>query len=620
MIYIKNGSLSFGEQTLFNNLNVSIDRTYRVGLCGLNGAGKSTLLSAIAGKIQLDEGSISIDQSGSIAYMPQEVVLQSDRTILDEVLSANQAWWKLKTAYESLHEQSLADPTNQTLAERASHTSITYFETDPGALKAEALTILAGLGFDTQKTTSLVTSLSTGWKMRVVLAKLLFQKAAFYLFDEPTNHLDIVAQTWFLRFLQQNNFGFMMVCHEKKFLNHVCSHILALEQQAGTLYSGNYDAYIKQRNAHYERLEMAYVLQQKEIAAMEKTINRFRASASKAALAQSMIKKLAKIERIVLPQTVAKPSFSFPLLTKSARVVLTVNDCSYAYEHRTIFEHCSFALERGQKVAIVAPNGGGKTTLISMLQGKLHPQSGSFSWGEQVKTAFFAQDQLKTLSLEETVLANATKHANDYTTQGVRTLLGNFLFQGEDVFKLAKVLSGGERNRLGMAQVLLQNANTLVLDEPTNHLDITAKDILAQALIQFDGTILFVSHDQDFVNQVATHILELQPNRSLLFHGNYDAYVFQKQQAPPLNSAKIETSPSKSVPNKPNQKQEQPNKQALRVLEKSIIKVEDKIKRVQHSFLELTYNTPAFDQATKQLKQLEQELAELTTQWEQLIE
>lgn len=623
MIIIRRATIAFGQQNLFCDVSLTLSNKDKVGLFGLNGAGKSTLLKAIAGHVALDQGSITIDPSFTVAYMPQEVVLQSDRSIIDETLSADIEWWNAFQAVEQAKSALAFNPDNHELIQRYEKAYQEFFMYDPHHKRTEALKILAGLGFDTAAVDKPVASLSTGWKMRVVLAQLLFKKADFYLFDEPTNHLDIVAKEWFLRFLKNNGVGFLMVCHEKNFLNQLCSKICAIENGIATLYQGNYDAYVKQRDERFLTLHDQYIVQQKEIEQMEKTIARFRASASKASLAQSMIKKLAKIERIVLPSMPSKPNFSFPLFDKSARNVVSVSDLAFSYKERVIFHSISFTLERGQKLAIVAPNGAGKTTLIRLIQGILQPQKGTVVWGDGVKKAFFDQDQVASLALDKTVFENAYAASLNQTTQAIRTLLGNFLFKGDDVQKKAGVLSGGERNRLGMVRVLLQQANTLILDEPTNHLDIPSKDILCQALQRFEGTLLFVSHDQDFINQVATHVLELQCNRAILFTGNYDDYLLCKSSIKDENQQSTAFVNIKSIESEKNKKNsikvEKNNDQEIKKCEQRIAKLEKEIEQLSAQFADFEYGTFEFDQACTQLKKLEKERNSMIVEWESLI-
>jgi ATP-binding cassette, subfamily F, member 3 len=617
MILLNNIFLSFKQQTIFNGISAHINPKWRIGLYGLNGAGKSTLLKAIAGTQQLEKGSIIVEKGMTVAYMPQEVVLQSDRSILEETM---QTFTELMQAQETMHtlEMQLAhDKENLKLIDAYANACYALSFQEPEKKRAECERILRGLGFSQKQLSEPVNSLSVGWKMRIVLAQLLLKKADFYLFDEPTNHLDIVAKEWFLRFLKQSHAGFLLVCHEKQFLNALCNRIFALEHGNGTFYTGNYDTFMEQKEAKTEQLSAAFEQQQREIAQLEKTINRFK-SGTRAAQAKSMGKRLDKIERIVLPTESKKVSVSFGVPAPSGKQVLKVTDIGHSFGNKTIFKHCSFSIERGNKIAIVAPNGAGKTTLINIIMKKIIPTHGSLEWGNNVTCALFDQDQLQSLDLQKSVFENAMNVSHSVPTKNIRTILGSFLFDSEAVGKKAGVLSGGERNRLGMIRVLLQNANFLILDEPTNHLDIPSKEILLDALSHYEGTILFVSHDQDFVNRLATHILELTAEKSVLFHGSYDDYIYQKEHVIIKNDTQPQLSTTESKDITVKKHNTDSSKFAL-VLEKKITKIEFDIKKIENDFETLTYGTPEFEQAKDRLVKLQKELAETVHEWEGLI-
>lgn len=620
MILIRNLSLSFNAQTIFNNININFSKKQKIGLFGLNGAGKSTLLRIISGIPMGQSGSISISKDFKVGYLPQEVTLESAKSIFDETMSVFSALEKVQNRLKEI-EPNLND--NAALIAEYAELCEQLKTEEPEKKRAECEKMLFGLGFSREKLQEPVSSLSTGWKMRIVLAKLLLQNADFYLFDEPTNHLDMVAKEWFLQFLKTQHFGFLLVCHEKYFLNQLCTQILELERGNATLYSGNYDTYIAQKNAKLEQLMAAYEAQQREIKEREATINRFRASASKAKMAQSMIKQLEKIERIEVPPSAKKVAFHFPVIKQSNKIVLAVKDLDFSYENKLIFQHCSFNVERGNRMAIVAPNGGGKTTLIKIISGKLQKQHGSISIGDLVSTAIFDQDQRFSLSGQETVLENAQKAAYLASQEKIRGLLGAFLFDKEAISKKASVLSGGEQNRLGMVQVLLQNANFLILDEPTNHLDIPSKEVLIRALQNYEGTILFVSHDHDFINQLATHILELQQNGSTVYHCNYENYLYQKkikenQIKDEKNTKKEEIPTSSHVGKQETKVFANQHKKQQKDIENRIDQIEKRIKKTESSFLTLKYGTPDFQKAQEQLTQDKKKVAELTAAWENL--
>jgi ATP-binding cassette subfamily F protein 3 len=613
MISIRNLRLSYGDQPIFNDISCIIQESDRIGLFGLNGSGKSTLLKAIAGNQKVDGGTIAIVKGKTFAYLPQEVVLASEKSIIDQTMTAFEGLQELLTRLHHIEQELEHNPSNQELIDIYAQLCQQKELMEPEQKRAEAQRILCGLGFTIPQLDQSVQTLSVGWKMRVILATLLLKHADFYLFDEPTNHLDIVAKEWFLSFLEESSFGFMLVCHEKRFLNRLCSGIIELERGTATFYTGNYDDYVKQKAEALARLEASYKNQQRTLKQMQATIDRFRASASKARMAQSMIKKVEKIERITLPPDHKKIMFHFAPLEQSGRIVLTAKDLSYHFGTKHIFSNATFTIERGNKVAIVAANGVGKTTLLNIISGRLPLQTGTLSFGYKVTTAVFDQDQTASLNLSHTVFENAYAHAGNTTEQTVRSMLGSFLFTNEAVNKKASVLSGGERNRLGMVKVLLQNANFLMLDEPTNHLDIPSKDILLAAL-----QALFVSHDHDFVNQLATHIVELTPQGTFFYHGNYDAYIYQKKAAASVSAPSIESAQSQTFLAKKSPTQTYEMRKHIRSLEQKIEKIEREIQKIQESFADLIYGSILFNQATTQLQNLQKEHEQLLHEWERL--
>lgn len=618
MIIIRNLNLAFGEQALFSDISCTIQGTDRIGLFGLNGSGKSTLLKIVAGGHQYDSGTINIGKGKKIAYFPQEVVLASDKSIIEQTMTAFGELQAMQQQAADIEKQLAIDSSDMTLVDQYAQLCQQIQLYQPEQKRAAAQRVLNGLGFSTMQFDQPVKNLSVGWKMRVVLATLLLQEADFYLFDEPTNHLDIVAKEWFLDFIEQSSFGFILVCHEKRFLNRLCTQIMELERAKATFYAGDYDAYIRQKDESLVRLEAAYQQQQRELKQMQATIERFRASASKAAMAQSMIKKMEKIERISMPPNSRSITFQFPSLEQSGRVVLVVKNVAHQFGEKQIFNQVSYIIERGNKVAIVAANGVGKTTLLNIITGRFPVQVGSVEFGYKTSTAVFDQDQTASLNLSQTVFENAAYDTGMISEQAIRGMLGSFLFSSKATNKKASVLSGGERNRLGMVRVLLRNANMLLLDEPTNHLDIPSKDVLLRALQAYQGTILFVSHDHDFVNELASHIIELTPTGAIIYHGNYDEYIYQKKvaatQAAPSDN--IEQSKKKSEPVSATNMHDVHKK--VRSIEHRIEKMEKQIADLEVSFANLVYGSEAFHAASTKLHTLKSEHAQLLQEWEQL--
>lgn len=622
MIQAHNLCLSFGNQPIFDHISFIVNQHDRIGLVGRNGSGKTTLLKAIQEPVVLDDGSITIQSKKRIAYMPQEVVLLSNLSILDETFTTFAALHALQQEAHKI-EQILEKNPDEKSIDRYAALQEELAEYFPEILKAKTKKILMGLGFSVQQLDQPVSSLSVGWKMRIVLAKLLLQEADFYLFDEPTNHLDLQAKEWFLHFLKSAPFGFILICHERYFLDELCEKILELERGKATWYTGNYSQYEVKKEHDLELLEAAYAQQQKELQRKEATIERFRVSATKARMAQSMEKALDKIERIVPPPSQKNVRFSFPPVQQSGKSVIKVANVAQKFGEKTVFQNVTFEVLRGQKVALVAPNGVGKTTLFNLITGALPLQQGSVTFGHNVTCAIFAQDQNKALNLQKSILENIKELCPAVPEAKVRSFLGAFLFSNEDVHKKVAVLSGGEKNRVGMVSVLLQNTNLLLLDEPTNHLDIPSKEILLKALQEFGGTLVFVSHDRDFINDLATDIIELTPQGAHHYEGNYDAYIYHKQalQQTSVHHEPVAQKQKSQQENKPvaQHKQDFETEKKIKKLESKITKLEQQIATVSHSFADLQYGTPEFAAAHQKLQNLQKELQGAETEWEQLI-
>jgi ATP-binding cassette subfamily F protein 3 len=658
MIHLKSISLSYGDQVIFNDITATVDQHQRVGLIGRNGSGKSTLLKVIAGMIRLDKGSVQLAGSKKIAYMPQEVVLSSKKVVFEEAFSAfaelaqlQKESRKLEQQLENLSEKTTdntssnkntatAHDAHAALLDRYAQVSQALSAHNPTQATLKTEQVLTGLGFSTDQLKQPTNELSVGWQMRLVLAKLLLTQADFYLFDEPTNHLDIVAKDWFLQFLKDHECGFLLVCHDRYFLDQVCTHMFELELGKGTLFRGSFSAYEKHKELVMQQLEAAYEQQQREIRQKEALINRFRAKATKASMTQSMIKALDKIERITLPPAVKSITVTLAPAPRSVKTVLTVHDVSHTFAQKTIFTHAQIQIERGEKVALVAPNGVGKTTLFNIIAGKIPLQKGSVQLGAQVIPALFAQDQAKVLDGSKTILENVQQRCPKVYEQTIRSLLGSFLFGAQEIEKPVSVLSGGEKNRVGMVCVLLHHANFLLLDEPTNNLDIPSKEILLKALLQFDGTIFFVSHDHDFVNRLATRVIELSPTGTTSYHGNYQDYLYQKQYRSELEKSResreqesyqkahaptYEHRPAGSTENVPLSSQKEPRldgaqlfalRKQVKKLEIQIDKLEQEIAILEENFAHLTYGTPEFENSQKRLHEYKQKLETYLQEWE----
>ena len=620
MINGYNVCLEMIDQVIFDDISFVFDHDQRIGLVGRNGSGKSTLLKVIAGKQQLDNGAVSIQKSKTIAYLSQDVVLQSDKSIVEETYTSFSHIAGLLEEQKTIEAQLDSADDLDELLERYAIVCEKLLHIDQEGMRAEAKKVLMGLGFKSEQFDEPVATLSVGWKMRIVLAKLLLQKADFYLFDEPTNHLDIVAKEWFLQFLKRAPFGFVLVCHDRYFLNQLCTEIFEIERGKGKLYVGDYNQYETQKAHDEALLEMQYKNQQRDIKQKTETIERFKAKASKASMAQSMMKALDKVERITLPPKSPDINFNFPPIQQSGSVVLTIEGVAHSFGEKQIFKNVSFEVQKGQKIALVASNGVGKTTLFNLIAQKLPLNSGVVTVGYNVLSTVFDQDQTASLAMDKTILENITESCPKVVEQKIRAFSGSFLFTKDSINKKVGVLSGGEKNRVGMIKVLLQNANLLLLDEPTNHLDIQSKDILLTALQAYQGTILFVSHDQDFVNKLATDIVELSVDGAKEYQGNYELYLYQKQQEAQKNQ-----SPDMATPKKINNKKEQDviaqkkiilSSSEIKALEKTVQKIEHEISKTENSFAGLVFGSAQFDAAQKKLVDLKKELESALAAWE----
>ncbi|MFA6262829.1 MAG: ABC-F family ATP-binding cassette domain-containing protein [Candidatus Babeliales bacterium] len=622
MIQLKDLCLSFGQRAIFDHISYFVQPEQKIGLVGRNGSGKSTLLKAIAGQQGLDSGSVAMPKDFRCAYMAQDVVLVSHKTIVNEALCACEGFEQLIEQLDALEQKKANNSLSEQELDSYSALHCHLFEVGYDYKRSRAEKMLIGLGFKQEKLQDAVDTLSVGWKMRLVLAKLLLQDADFYLFDEPTNHLDLYAKDWFIDFLSNARFGFILVSHDEYFLDVVCDHIAEISMGKLTVYTGSYQTYIEQKEANRNLLEKKYIEQQKYIKKQQETIDRFRATASRASMVQSMIKALDKIERIELEHEQQDIRFSLPPTQRPGKIVLDCAHVGYAFGINTIFEHATFQIFRGRKVGLVAPNGMGKTTLLNVLMGKYTPTHGTISLGHNVTAAFFEQEQNKTLTPTNTVLEEV-ENACPSTEERMRArgLLGAFLFSGDDVYKKISVLSGGEKNRVAMVKILLQNANFLVLDEPTNHLDIASKNILLRALLQFDGTILFVSHDRSFLNGLATDIVELTSQRAFTYAGNYDEYLYHKKHMGTESSSTAVSHPVATTAGKQHQMARKYNDSTYRQLQKVIKKIETLEKHKVETirvFEEVAFGTKEYEDALARLQKIERDLALHTKTWEQL--
>jgi ATP-binding cassette, subfamily F, member 3 len=529
----------YGHKLLFEGADWLITPGSHVGLVGANGTGKSTVMKILAGLETLDYGSISRAKGISAGYLPQDGLTLSGRSIFAECMSVFDDLRAMEKEMEQLTQSmSELDHTGSEyadVADRYQKLEHEFRARDGYTLEAEVGKVLTGLGFHRNDWARQNEEFSGGWQMRIALAKLLLQKPNLLLLDEPTNHLDLEARNWLEEYLSSYPNAFVLISHDRYFLDVTVDRIIEIWNKKLHFYSGNYDQYLAAKTARKEQLESAYKTQRERIEQLEVFINRFRYQATKAKQVQSRIKELEKIERIEIPEEEKTVHFSFPQPKPSGRIVAEFTNVAKSYgesginEHR-VFANVDFMIERGERIALVGVNGAGKSTLIKLLAHEEPLTAGEYKLGHEVHADYFAQDQYKELDPEARILDDLGEISPSSTQTQLRSLLGCFLFSGDDVFKRIGVLSGGERNRYALLKMLLHPANFLLLDEPTNHLDMRAKDVLLEALMKYTGTVVFVSHDRYFIDKLATRVFEIGDGRVELYPGNYEDYLWRKQK------------------------------------------------------------------------------------------
>ena len=535
MIQLSSAGKQFGPKVLFEGLDWLLTPGDRVGLVGGNGTGKSTLLKVLAGLEPLDAGMLSTARGITQGYLPQDGLALAGCSVLEECLSVFGNLLEMEKELETLtHRMAELDPAGEEyawVAERYHALETEFHQRDGYSLEAQVGAVLNGLGFSREDQARPTQDFSGGWQMRIALAKLLLTKPNLLLLDEPTNHLDLEARNWLEQYLASYPHAFVLVSHDRYFLDVTVNKIVEIWNRRAWFYAGNYDHYLTQKDERKAQLEAAYKNQQERIHHLEVFINRFRYQATKARQVQSRIKELEKIERIELPPEEKTIHFSFPQPPASGRMVAEFKGVAKSYGPNEVFAGVHLVINRGDRVALVGVNGAGKSTLIKLLAGAESLTAGEIRLGHNVEADYFAQDQYKTLDPDARLIDDigmVAPAALSGQTQ-LRTLLGSFLFSDDEVFKRIGVLSGGERNRYALARMLLRPANFLLLDEPTNHLDLRAKDVLLEALRKFTGTVVFVSHDRYFIDKLATRVFEIGGGEVHDYPGNYEDYLWQKE-------------------------------------------------------------------------------------------
>jgi ATP-binding cassette subfamily F protein 3 len=545
MLTLQHAGKRFGPRVLFLEANWLIQNQEKTALVGANGTGKSTLMKILAGLETLDYGGLEKTRGISIGYLPQEGLQLAGRTVFEECLTVFDEFHEMEREIEQLAGQ-MAEFDHegaeyQSAAERYSLLQDRFHALDGYALDAQVGSVLTGLGVSKEDWTRQTDEFSGGWQMRIALAKLLLAKPNLLLLDEPTNHLDLETRNWLESYLKGYPFGYILISHDRYFLDVTIDRTVEIWNKRLTSYQGNYTKYLKQKDERREQLMAAYRNQKERIEHLEAFINRFRYQATKAKQVQSRIKELEKIERIEVPEEEPVIHFKFPQPPPSGRIVAEAEGLAKSYGQKQVFSGAQFNIERGDRVALVGVNGAGKSTLIKLLTGEETPTAGSIRLGHKVVAEYFAQDQYKVLDPEARMLDDINRAAVRVPEVQLRSLLGCFLFSGDDVFKPLGVLSGGERNRYALARILVSPANFLLLDEPTNHLDMRAKDVLLEALASYSGTVVFVSHDRYFIDRLATRVLEIEGGAVTAYEGNYEDYLRRKSALAAPGTAPVQT-------------------------------------------------------------------------------
>jgi ATP-binding cassette, subfamily F, member 3 len=611
MLTISQVTKSFGADVLFEQVSLQVNRGDRLGLIGANGSGKSTLFSLILGRDDPDRGTIQLQKNARMGFLPQENAPVGEETVL-----------QLATLRDLRTLDLVQSGTNSDPGE-------TDFERE-----VKAKRVLSGLAFRTKDFDRPAKEFSGGWIMRAHLARLLVDEPDLLLLDEPTNHLDLETVVWLQKYLQTYSGALLLISHDRAFLNALVTRIVELDRQQLSFYTGNYDDFVIQKEARRSQQLAAYKNQQRQIDKLQTFIDRFGAKNTKAAQAQSKRKELARIERIDAPENEsASIRFRFPQPSRSGARVITLEHVTHAYGETKVYTDLNLEVERGQRTVLVGPNGAGKSTLLKLIAGVIPVQAGRRELGYNVELGYFSQHRVEMFDLSRAVLAEASDISKPVPEQTVRSQLGAFLFSGDDVFKPVSVLSGGEKSRLALAKLLLAPPNFLVMDEPTTHLDMRSIEALISALSQYEGTLVFVSHDVHFIRSIATSVLHVQPGQIRFYPGSYDYFV-EKAVADSNKVSNISSeAPPRSESNTRNQEKERKRLEAearqqrsqkerelrskLQQIEKRILELEE---RQQRLVVALQESNGSISEQSLELKRVADELGMLMPEWERLVE
>ena len=632
---------AFGARVLFDDVTWQVQAGDRVGLCGPNGAGKTTLLRMLAGLDEPDSGVITHPADLTVGYLPQDGLIHAGHTLFAEAKTAFEDLLSLQSEMRQLEAQlgdaSVPATMHERMLTRYSEVQDAFRHQGGYDIESRVTAVLWGLGFSGSDFDRPTDTFSGGWQMRIALAKLLLRRPRLLLMDEPTNHLDLEARNWLEEFLVGYPHAVVLVSHDRFFLDRVVTAITEIGLRTLTTIPGSYSEYVVEHDARLEKLREQKRRQNEEVAKIQAFIDRFRYQATKAAQVQSRVKVLAKIAPIEVPPERKRVHFTFPSAAKSGRAVLELRDVRKAYGTLTVFDDVSVLIERGDRIALVGPNGAGKSTLMRLLSAVEPPDRGTRIEGLNVVAQYFAQDEATRLDGALTVHETLASGSPIHMVPSIRNILGGFLFEGDDIYKRVGVLSGGERTRLAVARMLLRPSNALLLDEPTNHLDIDSTNVLLDALVDYGGTLVFVSHDRYFVDRLATKVLEIGHGSAVMYPGNYEEFRWSVEQrarhvagsaaSPPRPQKKQPLPPGRAAQHRRTQGNVRRRERRLRTLHARIADLEQRIsgREAEVQDLETTIAGPAFyadGQAAKATidrhQRLMWEVGDLMNQWEAL--